>query len=274
MDKLLVWLAEVLYTDIIPFGIKMLGILVFWLVGLKLVKLSRKIVRNILERGNADRGVVTFLDNFVKLGLYALLIMIVLGMFGVETTSIAAAVASAGVAIGLALQGSLSNLAGGVLILLLKPFEVGHYIICSGMEGTVTEIQMFYTKLTTGDNRVCVVPNGTLSNGNIINVTKNDKRRLDITVGISYSADLRLAKDVLLKMIMDSPYILEEEANNVFVSELASSSVNLTVRVWVKTSDYWTAKASLTENIKLTLDENGVEIPYNQLDVHVVNNQS
>ena len=264
-----VWLSNAITVVIIPLVLKVIAVLVIWFVGVKLIQFARKFLKNLLEKGHADKGVISFLDNFVKFGLYALLIVMILQWFGIDTTGLAAVVASAGVAIGLALQGSLSNLAGGVLILLLKPFKVGDYIIASGLEGVVSEIQMFSTKLITADNRVCVIPNGTLSNGNIVNVTALDKRRIDIPVGVSYDSDLKTAKAVLTAMIMDCPYTLKGEANDVFVSELADSSVVLNVRAWVKTGDFWPAKAFLTENIKLTLDANHIEIPFNQVDVHM-----
>lgn len=267
---LLYWLTNTFIPDmLLPFAIKILGILIVWAAGTKFIKFTRRFAARALEKGNAEKGVSTFLDNFIKLGLYGLLIIVILGMFGVEMTSITAVIASAGVAVGLALQGSLSNLAGGVLILLLKPFEVGDYIIASGLEGSVYEIQMFCTKLKTGDNRLVVIPNATLSNESIINVTAMDKRRLDILVGIGYDSDLRLAKTVLFDLVNTCPYTLTEEANNVFVDSLADSSVLLDVRVWVKTSDYFAAKMYLNEHIKLTLDEHHIEIPYNKLDVHI-----
>lgn len=263
------WVLYTMLPVVIAFALKILGILVVWFIGAKLIKFVRKIVKKMLEKGNADKGVVTFLDNFVKLGLYAILVVIILGAFGVDMASIAAVVASAGVAIGLALQGSLSNLAGGVLILLLKPFVVGDYIVAGGVEGTVTEVQLFCSKLITGDNRVVVIPNGTLSNGTIINVTALDKRRLDITASIAYTADLRTAKSVLMRLLEDCPYILKEEGYDVFVNNLGASSVDLNVRLWVKKEDYWAAKSYVTENIKLRLDENKIEIPYNKLDINV-----
>ena len=184
-------------------------------------------------------------------------------------SSIAAVIASAGVAVGLALQGSLSNLAGGVLILLLKPFKIGDYIVAAGVEGTVSTIQMFATKLTTPDNRVIVVPNSTLSNGTITNVSAMDKRRLDITASIAYTADLKLAKNVLMSLLEGCEYVMKEEVYDVFVANLGASSVDLNVRFWVKSSDYWTAKAYITENIKVKLDANNIEIPYNKLDVQI-----
>ncbi len=271
-DAIMNWISATLLPAIIAFALKLLGILIIWFIGAKVIKLARKIVRKMLEKGHADKGVITFLDNFVKLGLYAILVVIILGAFGIDMASIAAVIASAGVAIGLALQGSLSNLAGGVLILLLKPFRVGDYIVAAGVEGTVSEIQMFATKLITPDNRVIVVPNGTLSNGTITNVSALDKRRLDINASIAYGADLKLAKSVLMGLLEDCEYVLKEEGYDVFVNNLGASSVDLNVRLWVKKEDYWAAKSYVTENIKLRLDANNIEIPFNQIDVHIENN--
>lgn len=267
---LLHWITGTFIPNVVlPFALKILGILIVWAAGTKFIQFTRRFAARALEKGNAEKGVSTFLDNFIKLGLYGLLVIIILGMFGVEMASITAVIASAGVAVGLALQGSLSNLAGGVLILLLKPFEVGDYIIAAGLEGSVYEIQMFCTKLRTGDNRLIIIPNATLNNGTIVNVTAMDKRRLDILVGIGYDSDLKLAKTVLSDLVRLCPYTLPEEANNVFVDSLADSSVLLNVRVWVKTSDYFAAKTYLNEQIKLTLDKHHIEIPYNKLDVHI-----
>ena len=268
-DIIINWLTVTVLPAAIALILKLLGILLIWLVGAKVIKMARKLVKKVLEKGNADEGIITFLDNFVKLGLYALLVVIILSLFGFDTTSIAAAVASAGVAIGLALQGSLSNLAGGVLILLLKPFKIGDYIVAGGVEGTVSTIQMFATKLITPDNKVVIVPNSTLSSGTITNVSVMDKRRLDITASIAYTADLKLAKSILMRLLEDCEYVMKEEVYDVFVSNLGASSVDLNVRLWVKKEHYWAAKSFITENIKMKLDENNIEIPYNKLDVYV-----
>ena len=268
-DAIMNWIVATFLPAAVALILKLVGILLIWIVGAKVIKLARKLIKKMLEKGHADAGVITFLDNFAKLGLYALLVVIILGVFGFDTTSIAAAVASAGVAIGLALQGSLSNLAGGVLILLLKPFSVGDYIVAGGVEGTVSLIQMFATKLITPDNRVIVIPNSTLSNGTIVNVSAMDKRRLDITASIAYTADLRTAKSVLMTLLEDCEYVLKEEVYDVFVGNLGASSVDLNVRFWVNSTDYWAAKAYITENIKVKLDANNIEIPYNKLDVYV-----
>ena len=257
--------------ELIDFAIGVvLALLVFWM-GAKIIKWIRKLIRISMEKGNVDKGVHQFVDSLVKFILYAILIFSIGSKFGLDTTSVAAALASCGVAIGLALQGSLSNFAGGVLILVLKPFVVGDYIVedNKGREGTVKEIQLFYTKLLTVDNRTVIIPNGSLANTSLTNVTAQDKRRLDLSVGISYDADLKKAKELIEGLFRADADIIKEEDINVFVDNLGDSSVVIGARGWVKKEAYWTTKWRLTENIKLTLDENGIEIPFNQVVVHV-----
>lgn len=257
--------------ELIDFAIGvLLALLVFW-IGAKIIKWIRKIIRISMEKGGVDKGVRQFVDSLVKFALYAILIFSIGSKFGLDTTSVAAALASCGVAIGLALQGSLSNFAGGVLILVLKPFVVGDYIIedNKGREGTVKEIQLFYTKLLTVDNKTVIIPNGSLANTSLTNVTAQDKRRLDLSVGISYDADLKKAKELIEGLFLADADILKEEGINVFVDNLGDSSVVIGARGWVKKDAYWTTKWRLTENIKLTFDENGIEIPFNQVVVHV-----
>ena len=246
--------------------------LLILVVGLKLISwVVKKIKASMEKTGKLEAGVISFLSSLIKYALYFVLVMIILGQFGVTTSSVVAVLGSAGVAIGLALQGSLANFAGGVLILLLKPFVVGDYIVehGSGREGTVSEISIFYTKLVTPDNRVIMIPNGTLSNSSITNNTKLEKRRLDMVVGVSYDADLALVKQVLSDIIEKEELVLKEEAKDVYVNELADSSVNMGISVWVKTSNYMGAKRKITENIKLTFDEKGISIPFPQTDVHI-----
>lgn len=253
------------------FAIEVILALLVFFIGAKVIGWIRKIIRKSLERANVDKGVGTFVDSMLKFGLYAILVFSIGKKFGLDTTSVAAAFASAGVAIGLALQGSLSNFAGGVMILILKPFVVGDYIIedTNKCEGTVKEIQIFYTKLATADNRTIIIPNGTLVNNSLTNVTAQDKRRLDIKVDIAYDADLKKAKEVLEKLLNDEEGILPDCDKLVFVDMLGPSSVVIGVRGWVKSEDYWSVRWKMLENIKLTLDENGIEIPYNQLTVHL-----
>ncbi len=255
----------------ISFGLRLLLTILLFLVGSRLIKLVRKIVRRSMERAGADVGVTQFMDSLIKLLLYFLLIMFLADGIGVDTTSVMALVGSAGLTIGLAFQGSLSNFAGGVLILLIKPFKVGDYIIYTSgnLEGKVTKIEMFYTTLLTIDNKKVVIPNGTLSNSSLINVTAEDKRRIDITVGVSYTANLKLAKEVCMKLMAAQPAVLQEQNNMVVVDDLADSSVNLKICCWVSAEDYWATRWELIEKIKLAFDENGIEIPFNQLDVNL-----
>ena len=259
---------------LITFGLKVLAALVAFFIGRLVIRWIRKIVRRSFERSGADKGVEQFVDSLLKYGLYALLVFSLISSLGFDTTSVAAVLASGGVAIGLALQGSLSNFAGGVLILLLKPFVVGDYIIedTNGKEGTVKEIQIFYTKLSTIDNKTIVIPNGMLTNNSITNATAKDERQLDLRVGISYDADIRQAKSVIENLLIKDECIIKNEQINVFVHELADNAVVLGIRAWVKNEEYWETRWRLLEEIKLLLDENGIEIPYPQMTVHMQNN--
>lgn len=262
---------ENLVPDLISFGLQVVIAILIYVVGAKIIKAILKMMNRSMERAGTDIGVKQFLSTVIKYALYIILIMIILNLFGIATTSVVALIGSAGVAIGLALQGSLANIAGGVLILLLKPFRVGDYIIedTNKNEGTVAEISVFYTKLLTIDNKVVMIPNGILANASLTNVSHMDKRRVDLVVGVSYEADIKKTKEVLQKVIEEEPARLKDEEMQVFVSELADSSVNMGVRVWVKAEEYWLAKWRITENVKLALDKNGISIPYPQLDVQI-----
>lgn len=266
------WL-EGLVPDLLNFAFQVVIAILVYIVGGKIIKLITKMVRRSMERAGADEGVKQFVVPVIKYTLYVILIFFIMGLFGIATTSAVAVLGSAGVAIGLALQGSLSNFAGGVLILLLKPFRVGDYIIedSNKNEGTVSEISIFYTKLLTVDNKVIVIPNGTLSNSSLTNVTNMDKRRIDLVVGISYESDIREAKEVLLKLANEEPARLPEEDAVVFVDNLGASSVDMGVRIWVRAEDYWPTKWRLLENMKYALDEKGISIPYQQIDVQIKN---
>ena len=256
---------------LIDFAIGVVLALVVFFIGTKVIKWIRKLIRISMEKGNVDKGVSQFVDSLVKFALYAILIFSIGSKFGLDTTSVAAALASCGVAIGLALQGSLSNFAGGVLILILKPFVVGDYIVedNKGREGTVKEIQLFYTKLLTADNKTVIIPNGTLANTSLTNVTEQNKRRLDLSVGISYDADLKKAKKLIEELFKKDEDVLQEEGVSVFVDSLGDSAVVIGARCWVEKDAYWDAKWRLTEGIKLTLDENDIEIPFNQVVVQM-----
>lgn len=256
---------------LISFGIRVLLALFVFYIGHLIINWIRKLIRRSMERADSDTGVRQFVDSLLKYGLHIFLVIIIANGLGVESTSVAALVASGGVAISLALQGSLSNLAGGFLILMLKPFVVGDYIIedTHKNEGTVKEIQIFYTKLATVDNKIIVIPNGTLANTSLTNVTSKDFRRLDLRVDISYESDLRKAKALLEQMLVEEASIQTDMEKEVFVDALGESSVVLGLRAWVRTEDYWPTRWRMLEEIKLTFDDEGIEIPYQQMTVHV-----
>lgn len=262
------WL-ESLVPGILGFALQIVLAIVVYFIGTKIIKLARKILARWLEKAEADTGAKQFLDALVKYVLYFVLVVIILTFFGVTTASVIAVVGSAGVTIGLALQGSLSNFAGGVLILLLKPFVVGDYIKedTHNNEGTVSEISIFYTKLLTVDNRTIIIPNGALANSSLTNATKSKNRRVDLEVGIAYEADLQKAKQIMQELAEKETARLQQEDIQVFVSELGASEVKLGMRIWVKNEDYWPVKWRLTENLKLAFDEAGIEIPYQKVDV-------
>ena len=247
-----------------------LAIVIYFIASKVIVKICA-IIRAAMNKAGADTGVIQFLTSFVKTALYFLLIVSIAVRFGIKESSIAALLASGGVAIGLALQGGLSNLAGGVIIMLLRPFTVGDYIIenSNSQEGTVVKIDLFYTTLSTVDNRRITIPNGNITNSSIVNVTSQDKRKLEIKVMIGYQSDLKKAKGILETLLHADPAIMSEQEMLVFVDELADDGVILGLRAWVKTEDYWPAKWRLNEEIKLTFDEENIDIPYPQLDVHI-----
>ena len=244
-------------------------VLVIFFVGRKLIKKIVSLCDRALKRHGMEVTVRRFFCNVINALGYICMLGILLQTVGLTATSLTALVASAGVAVGLALQGSLSNFAGGVLILLMKPFVIGDYIVQGNTEGTVKEIGLVYTELITADNRLIVIPNGTLIDSSIVNVTATGKRRLELSVGIGYKSDLKKAKEVLIRLGENDPARDPENPVNVFVSELAESSVNLGLHVWVSSSEYWNAKWRLTENIKLAFDEEGIEIPFKQVEISV-----
>ncbi len=260
------WLSGKLLTIVI----KVIVAIVIFFIGQKVIKFVTKALRKSLEKTEVEKGAVQFFVSFLRIALYGLLIFFLLPYIGIEATSVLALVGSAGVAIGLAVQGSLSNMAGGVLILLLKPFRVGDFIIDNaGRTGTVSEIQVFYTKLITPDNHTIILPNGPLANNSVTNLTATPNRRLDIPVSVSYSADLKKVKEVLNEMLNNDEKILKDKEHCVLISKLADSGVDIIVRCWVDNSDYWDATWRITENSKAALDAAGIEIPFPQMDVHM-----
>ena len=252
-------------------GKNLLVALLVLIIGRKIVKWTLKLMERSYAKSNLDPMVAKFVSSLVKFILYGVLIVIIIGILGIPTSSFIAALSAAGLAIGLALQGSLSNFAGGVLILLFKPFTIGDYIKedSHANEGTVVGIDLFYTKLQTGDNKLIVVPNGTLANSSLTNFTSQKMRRLDITVGISYDSDIKKAKQVLSDILNAHELVMKDQDIKIFVSSLDESQVTIGTRVWTSTDDYWTAKWDLLEKYKEELEANGIEIPFNQLSVTI-----
>lgn len=249
--------------------------LIFLYIAFRLIKVFQRFLKKSLQRANIEPGVITFLVSFANITLKVLVLLSAAGSLGFQVTSLITLVGSVGVAIGLALQGSLSNLAGGVLILILKPFRVGDYIIEDGhgKEGTVTAIDIFYTKLLTPDNRVVVIPNGALSNTSLTNVSRESKRRLDLTMSVDYSQDIKEARTVIYDTLLKNARVLEQEPVSIFLQSFDDSAVVLGIRFWVKTEDYWDAKWELQEQLKEAFDQNGISIPYSHMDVMLLKNE-
>ncbi|PKA83277.1 small conductance mechanosensitive channel [Ulvibacter sp. MAR_2010_11] len=263
---------------LIDFLPNILAAILLLVVGMWIIRMINKLVTRFFDKKEFDVTLEKFIANLIKWGLRILLFVLVITQLGVESASLVAIVGAAGLAIGLALQGSLANFAGGVLILLLKPFKVGDFIKAQGVEGNVKEITIFHTLLTTFGNQIAILPNGKLSNDNIINYTKEGIRREAITLGISYNCDIKLAKEILLNLIMEQELVLklDDKMPMVAVLELADSSVNLTVRYWTRNEDFWSVKFYTLEEGKRRLEEAGIVIPFPQRDVHhynVIENQ-
>lgn len=255
-------------------GVRVIIAAIIFIVGMKLISVIRKVVKKSLQKMKAEMGVIQFLDACIKIALYFILLLIIVNNFGVDATGIVAVLGSAGVALGLALQGSLSNLAGGVLILLLKPFRVGDYIKedSNGNEGTVKEIGIFYTKLATPDNKIIVLPNGNLANNSITNYSEAVYRRVDFKVGIAYTADIIKAKEILLEILNEDEDIDKNQSISVYVDSLGSSEVVMGLKGYCYNEKYWTVKWRVTEKIKLAFDREGIEIPFPQVTVHMGEN--
>ena len=254
---------------IFNFAINVAVAVLMLLIGWKAISVFRRWCIRSMDRIKVDHTVSVFLGSCISVVLFGLLIFAAADRVGISSASLLALLGSAGIAISLALQSSLSNFAGGVMILMLKPFVTGDYIICQSGEGTVANIGLIYTTLTTVDNRQVVIPNGILSGSPLTNVTAQDKRRLIITVGISYDSDLKRAKEIMEGLLSEKPEILKDEAREVYVDSLGQSSILLTARGWTRTEDYWKTKWDLTEALKYAFDEAGIEIPYNKLDVNL-----
>lgn len=262
LDKFIEWCASTVGTIV--------WALIVWVIGKKILKALLKVLGKALDRSRLDEGVTKFTMSLSRFAGNVVLVIMIIDILGFDTTSFIAVLGSAGIALGMSLQGSLANVAGGILILLFKPFAVGDYIVAGGYEGNVTTIDLLYTKLITIDNKTVTIPNGTLSNSSIVNVASQPQRRLDIQIGIGYSSDLKLAKRLLLDAMNKQAGVLTDKDIMVVVKSLDDSCVTLETRCWVMTSDYWNVRFALLEGYKETFDDNGIEIPFNQMDVHIV----
>lgn len=243
--------------------------LLAFFIGRKLVRLLLRVLKRSFAKSRMEDGVANFLLSIIKFGLYFILLIVIFQFLGLETSSVIAVLGSAGLAIGLALQGSLANFAGGVLILIMKPFVTGDYIIVGDKEGTVISIDIIYTKLQMVDNKTVILPNGKLADSDIINVTNQDKRRIDIEIGVDYSENIETVRNVLNEVIENQEQILRDEQIDIVVGALNSSSVDMVVHVWVKKEDYWPVRWEMLEQIKERFEKKGITIPYNQLDVNI-----
>ena len=239
------------------------------IIGLYVIRFLNKMLRKFFQKKNYDLALETFLQSFISIALKIILFVLVITQLGVQSSSLIAIIGAAGLAIGLALQGSLSNFAGGVLILLFKPFKVGDFISAQGVDGTVKEITIFYTRLTTFGNQLAIIPNGKLSNDNVINFNAQSARRDNLKLGIGYGSNIKKAKEILLQICADYESIAKEPAPEVYVDGLGDSSVNLTLRFWADTSVFWPSHFHVIEEAKSRFDAAGIEIPFPQRDVHV-----
>ncbi len=255
------------------FALRLVGALLVLIIGLNISKWIVKKLGKSKAIGRADASIVRFVLSTIKVVLYVLVIITVAGILGIPATSFITILASAGVAIGLALQGSLSNIAGSIMILLFRPFKIGDFVECAGVTGTVEDINLFYTIISTPDNKTITCPNGTVSNGVITNYSTKDKRRVDLTFAVSYGSDIEKVKSVILESVSKTSLILTDPEPFVGVVSQSASSMDFVCRVWVKVDDYWMVYFALMENVKQAFDKNGIEIPFPQMDVHVKNDR-
>lgn len=263
--------VELLTTTGVDFGINLVSAIIIFIVGRWVIRLLMRGLRKVLQRQEVDKTLETFVCNLVSVALLVLVIIAAISALGIQTTSFIAVLGAAGLAIGLALQGSLSNFASGVLIVLFRPYKVGDYIEAAGVGGTVEEVQILTTVLKSPDNKRIVVPNSQVMNSVITNYSAEDQRRVDLVIGVSYGDDLDKVRDAIEDLVAAEGRILDEPACQIAVSELADSSVNFVVRPWVARDDYWGVKFDLTEAIKKRFDEVGIAIPFPQQDVHLYN---
>ncbi len=251
------------------YGLKVIAALAIFIIGKIIAKMIKSGVNKAMARAKSDPILISFTSNMVYAGLLAFIIIAALGQLGIQTTSFIAILGAAGLAVGLALQGSLSNFAAGVLMIIFRPFKQGDFIEGAGVSGVVEEVHIFNTVMRTGDNKTIIIPNAGLMNGNIVNYSTKPTRRLDLVIGIGYDDDIKKAKNVLNELMQQEPRILKDPAPTLGLLELADSSVNFAVRPWVNSTDYWGVHFDLLESIKLRFDQEGISIPYPQQDIHL-----
>ncbi len=268
-----VHVGQVLVEWCVNVGVKLIISIIVLIISFKIINFIAKKITKRLEARKADATLSRVLVNVTRLSLKILIVLCLVGYLGVQTSSIAAVITSLGVGIGLALQGTLSNFAGGIIIVLMRPFKLDDFIIAQGEKGTVEDIKLFYTTLRTPDNRVVFIPNGSLANGVIVNNSIKDIRRLDIVMSVSYDSNVDLAKNLLKKCMNDNNLVLKDQPSFAEVSEYGDSSIDITTRCWIKNSDYWTVNFQLLKDFKDAFDENHIDIPFNQLDVNITNKE-
>ncbi|MDE7256360.1 MAG: mechanosensitive ion channel [Clostridia bacterium] len=250
-------------------GIKIVIAILLLVVSFIIINAVTKSIYKRLQKKNADLTLSRVGTNAARIILKVLVLVCLIGYLGIETASISAVIASIGIGISLAVQGTLSNFAGGVIIIVMRPFKIGDYITSNGVEGTVEDIKLFYTHIVTNDNKAVVIPNGSLANNVIVNASAKDTRRVDLLMQVAYGSDVTLVKEIIRKVCGENELVFKDPAPFVELSNMNESSLDFTVRVWCNRPDYWTVNFALIENIKKSLDENGIEIPFKQLDVHV-----
>lgn len=266
--------AELIHQYIIPWGIKIIAAILIYVIGRWIAKFVVKSVVKIMERSNVDESLRKFAGSIINAVLTIFILIAAIEQLGVDTTSIMAIFAAAGLAVGLALKDSLSNFSSGVMLIVFKPFKLGDLVTAGGSTGVVENIQIFNTIMRTGDNQEIIIPNSHIYGGSIINMSKRDTRRVDLVIGIGYDDNIAKAKQLIDEIVSNNALILTDPAPTVMVLELGESSIDLAVRPWVNTGDYWGVRADLLQTIKETFDENGISIPYPQRDIHMINSAS
>lgn len=271
MEQVVNWFSNN-SEQLVDSGIQLVYAIAIFVIGRIIARTISSLLEKALKKKNVDKAVSGFLGSFVYALVLVAVVLMALSQVGIQTTSFIAILGAAGLAIGLALKDSLSNFASGVLIIILKPFKAGDFVEAAGVAGSIVKIEIFSTIFKTGDNKVVIVPNSTITGGAIVNYSREATRRVDMVIGVSYDADLRVTKKLLTEIVTSHEKVLTDPAPTIAVSELADSSVNFVVRPWVNTPDFWAVKFDLTEQIKIALDEAEIGIPYPQMDVHVHKN--